>query len=98
AVAESTGYHGQLSLDFRRTDRGLALIECNPRPTAGVLMMPPEMFEDAVLDRRPKTVRLAPAGERRKISAALIRGMLLHPGEARENLAVLFSDALEVYS
>ena len=45
-VAQATGYEGQLSLDFLRTDRGeLHVIECNPRPCAGLVVMPDAMFD-----------------------------------------------------
>lgn len=97
-IADRTGYHGQLSFDFRRTDRGLVLIECNPRPTAGVLVLSSEMFVDALLDRRPETILVAPAGERLKVSSALIRDMFLHWSEARADLAALVSDAQDVYA
>src|SRR5690606_30903829 len=77
-IAEATRYHGQMSLDFKRTEAGLVLIECNPRPTAGVLVMSPEMFVDALLDDRARQLRVAPAGVRKKYSIALIRDVILH--------------------
>ncbi len=94
-IAEATGYHGQLSFDFLKTAKGMVLIECNPRPTAGVHVMHAEDLEDAILDRHGK-LRVAPAGVRRKYSIALLRDMLLHFGEAREDLRYLLSDAKEV--
>jgi hypothetical protein len=98
AIATETGYHGQLSFDFRRTDRGLLLIECNPRPTAGVLVMSSEMFVDALLDRRPDQVLVAPAGVQFKMSSALLRDMFLHWQEARADIAALVSKARDVYA
>jgi predicted ATP-grasp superfamily ATP-dependent carboligase len=97
-IARATRYHGQLSFDFRRSDAGLVLIECNPRPTAGVFALSPEAFEDALLDRHPGAVYVAPAGVRHKYSVALVRDMVLHWREAREDLAHLLSDARDVYA
>lgn len=97
-IAEHTRYHGQFSLDFKRTDRGLVLIECNPRPTAGVLVMSPAMFADAILDRRPKQLVVAQAGVKRKYSVALIRDMVLHWSEAPRDIQALLSGGSEVYA
>ncbi len=94
-VAEATGYHGHLSFDFRKTERGLALIECNPRPTAGIHMMTSEDFEAALLDR-PGPMRVTPPGVRRKYSAALLRDMFVHRRDFREDLRHLLSPAAEV--
>lgn len=98
AVAEAVGYDGQISFDFKRTDRGLVLIECNARPTAGVFMMSSDMFLDALLDRRPGETLVAPEGRRLKISSALIRDMLLHWKDAPADLSALLSDARDVYA
>lgn len=95
-VAEATRYHGQLSLDFLRTDRGLIVIECNPRPTAGVHVMSAEMFEEALLDVAGAKLRVAPAGTRGKYGIALVRDMFLHWREAREDAKYLFSDVPEI--
>jgi hypothetical protein len=98
AIVERTGYHGQISLDFLRTDEGLVLIECNPRPTAGVLAFTPEAFADALFDRNPSTIALAPAGVRHKYSVALVRDLIMHWREARLDLEHLFSAAKDVYA
>jgi glutathione synthase/RimK-type ligase-like ATP-grasp enzyme len=95
-IAEVTNYHGQLSLDFMKTAEGMVLIECNPRPTAGVHVMSTEMFDAAMLDTAGEQVRTAEPGVRRKYGIALIRDMLLHFTEAREDLRYLLSDAKEV--
>lgn len=94
-ISEATGYHGQLSFDFLKTPSGMVLIECNPRPTAGVHVLASEDFEGALLGKDGK-LHVAPAGVRRKYSIALLRDMLLHFGEAREDLRYLLSDAKEV--
>jgi predicted ATP-grasp superfamily ATP-dependent carboligase len=96
AIAEATGYHGQMSLDFMKTQRGMVLIECNPRPTAGIHVMSAEDLEGAIFDVGAKKLRVAEPGVRRKYSVALVRDMLLHAREAREDLRALFSDAKEV--
>ncbi len=76
-VARALDYHGQISFDLRRGDDGeLVVIECNPRPTAGVYAMSDEMFTRAVLEPPPATPALAPAGVRHMISAAVVRDLL----------------------
>lgn len=98
-VAEATGYHGQLSLDFRVTpDRGLVLIECNPRPSAGLVVMPDPMFDEGLRNVRPEATLVAPAGIRRKLSLALIRNALVHPQEACRNLTALLSRDPDIYA
>lgn len=97
AVAEATHYDGQLSLDFRHTDRGLVVIECNPRPSAGLMVMPDTMFDDGLCDRTPHRTLVAPAGIRRKLSLALLRNAVLRRDEARRNLAALVSRVPDVY-
>jgi glutathione synthase/RimK-type ligase-like ATP-grasp enzyme len=97
-IAAETRYHGQLSLDLRRTREGFVAIECNPRPTAGVFMLTSEAFVDALFDEAPAEPRVAPAGVRRKFSVALIRDMLLHPREVGKDLEHLLSGARDVYA
>jgi predicted ATP-grasp superfamily ATP-dependent carboligase len=97
-IVEATSYHGQISLDFLRTDRGLLLIECNPRPTPGVYVMSPDMFESAVFDPCPGSARVGEAGVRHKYSVALIRDMVMHWKEAPEDLRHLLSSAEEIYA
>ncbi len=98
SIVKETGYHGQISFDFRRTDNGLVLIECNPRPTAGVFVMTPGTFSQALLDPRPDRLAVAPAGVRHKYSVALIRDMLMHFKEIPEDLEHLLSSAKDVYA
>ena len=96
ALVEATAYHGQVSFDFKRTGDDVVLIECNPRPTAGVFVMSPKVFTDALFDR-PGETQIAPAGVRHKYSVALIRDMVLHWREIPEDLKYLLSSAKEVY-
>jgi predicted ATP-grasp superfamily ATP-dependent carboligase len=97
-IAEATGYHGQISFDFMTTDRGVYAIECNPRPTAGVIVMPTRMFVDALLNAPRAAPAIAPRGRRRKISVALIRDMVLNWKEIPSDMAELFSSAKDVYA
>ena len=97
-IAEATRYHGQMSLDFMRTERGLVLIECNPRPTAGVYVMSDPMFVDALLRPDPARLDVAPAGTKAKIGIALVRDMLLHLQETPKDVAALFSGGRDVYA
>jgi predicted ATP-grasp superfamily ATP-dependent carboligase len=88
------GYDGQIGFDFRRTSRGLSVIECNPRPTAGVHLMSEEIFLGAIEGNAPPVV--VPAGISAKYSLALLRDMVLHGREAFDSLKYLFSAAREV--
>lgn len=98
-IAAKLGYHGQLSFDFMRADDGeLYLIECNPRPTAGVTVMPPEIFVPAVLgDLDGGAPIVAPAGTRRSIRSALLRDIVVNPSQWRSAIEELFSDSDGVY-
>ncbi|MCZ7678962.1 MAG: hypothetical protein M5U28_09500 [Sandaracinaceae bacterium] len=97
-VAEATRYHGQLSIDLIRTREGLVVVECNPRASAGLVVMPDSMFDEALRDRPPRQTRVAPAGARRKLSLALIRNAIVRRGEARRNLAALVRRGADVYA
>lgn len=97
-IIEATGYHGHISFDFLRTKDGLVLIECNPRPTAGLFAMSPEMYERALFGPFPDDVLEAAVGVRKKYSSALIRDMFLHWHEAPEDIKHLFSAAEEHYA
>jgi len=97
-IAEATGYHGRISLDFLRTERGLVAVECNPRPTAGVTIVPPEMYDDALMDRRPDQTLIAPAGTRRKLSLGILRNMAVDWSEIPDDLEALLSRGKDVYA
>ena len=90
-VVEATGYHGQISLDFIRGPRGLVVLECNPRPTAGVHLMSTALLVDAVLGHVNGRPAVTPAGVRRMYAAALVRDALCHPGELKHDLEYLWS-------
>lgn len=89
-IAEATNYTGQLSLDFmREADGRLTVIECNPRPTAGVCLMPSGMFAKALLDP-PLHPLVAPAGTRCMFRGALIREMVQRWTTIPENMREIF--------
>jgi predicted ATP-grasp superfamily ATP-dependent carboligase len=97
-IVEATDYHGQISIDFMKTDKGMMLVECNPRPTAGVTVMPAEMFVDAVCNRSPTETAVAPAGVRVKTGVALLRDMIVNWREIPSDIAELLSDSRDVYA
>jgi hypothetical protein len=49
-IAEEVEYTGQMSLDFVDSDGQLYMIECNPRPTDGVLLMSSEQVAGGITD------------------------------------------------
>jgi predicted ATP-grasp superfamily ATP-dependent carboligase len=97
-IAEATRYHGQMSLDLRRTREGFVCIECNPRPTAGVMMLSGQAFVDALFDEKPGQPRVARPGVRRKFSVALVRDMLLHWRDIPKDIEHLLSGARDAYA
>jgi predicted ATP-grasp superfamily ATP-dependent carboligase len=97
-IVAETQYHGQIGFDFRRGPGGLFLLECNPRPTAGVHLMATPSLVEAVLEERRDGTAVVPAGVRRLYASALLRDALLHPRELRADLAYLFSDADDIYA
>ncbi|MBK8257693.1 MAG: ATP-grasp domain-containing protein [Polyangiaceae bacterium] len=97
-IVEKTGYHGQISFDFLQTDRGMVLIECNPRPTAGVHMMAAGDFCAALGDEAATQLRVVPPGIERKYSIALVRDMFLHLKDIPLDAKHLFSRAKEVFA
>jgi hypothetical protein len=97
-IVEKTGYHGQIGMDFRRDRRGLCLLECNPRPTAGVHLTSDELLVDAVTRPSHGPPRVVPGGVRRKYASAVLRDMVLHLGHLRTDASYLVSQKIaEVY-
>jgi hypothetical protein len=98
-VVEATGYHGQISLDFLATPDGLSVVECNPRPTSGLTVMPDEMFNAGLMNRVPPgEVLVAPPGMRRQLSLGVVRNMVVHWDEMPENLHELVSGDPDIYA
>ncbi len=92
-----TGYHGQISFDYLKHDDGVvSMVECNPRPTDGVTLMPADEFNKAVLD--PGTDRFVlDAGHRSQIDFALLRDMFREPHNLPSDVRDLFA-APDVYA
>jgi len=67
-------YTGQISFDFLVTDDGLTFVECNPRATDGLLLMPGEELAAGLLAPRPETFVLEPGGEVQLALAVLADG------------------------
>lgn len=97
-VAEATGYHGQLSFDFMETEDGVYLVEYNPRPTAGLTVMPDAIFDDGMMNRTGGDTLVGPAGVQRKLSLALLRNMVVHWESLPENFAALASKTPDIYA
>jgi hypothetical protein len=72
------GWDGQMSLDFIETDEGLVMIECNPRPTDGVLLMTAEELERGLLAPTEETL-LVPAGRREQLDFAVLAQLFKEP-------------------
>ena len=90
--------HGKVLADSRGdVQRGLEVIECNPRPTAGVHLMPDALLVEAIVGRPNGHVAVAPPGARRRYSAALVRDLVLHWGRFVDNVKALARDDLDVY-
>ena len=97
-VIDATAYHGQLGLDFRRDSRGLVVLECNPRPTAGVHLVSDGALVDAVLSAPNGKVQIVPAGQRRTYRTALIRDLVRHRENLWRDLRYLRPGAPDVYA
>lgn len=97
-IVEATGYHGQISIDFLRTEEGLVVVECNPRPTAGLTVMPDGLFDVAIRDEAGDETLVAPAGERRKLSLAILRNMVTDWREIPQDLEALVSAGRDIYA
>ncbi len=72
------GWDGQMSLDFIETDDGLVMIECNPRPTDGVLLMTAEELERGLLQPQDETL-LVPAGRETQLDFAVLAQIFKEP-------------------
>jgi glutathione synthase/RimK-type ligase-like ATP-grasp enzyme len=71
-------WDGQMSLDFIETDEGLVMIECNPRPTDGVLLMTAEELERGLLTPTDETL-LVPAGREEQLDFAVLAQVFQQP-------------------
>jgi hypothetical protein len=79
-------WDGQMSLDFIETDDGLVMIECNPRPTDGVLLMTAEELERGLLQPMDE-VLLVPEGREEQLDFAVFAQIFRRPlREAPKNI------------
>lgn len=71
-------FTGQLSFDFVDHGDELYAIECNPRPTNGVILLEAEEFERALTGDIAEPIVVAP-GEQRQISLAVLADAFTEP-------------------
>jgi hypothetical protein len=77
-LGRELGWHGQMSLDFIETSEGLVMIECNPRPTDGVLLMTAEELERGLLAPREETL-MVPAARDAQLDFAVFAQIFKEP-------------------
>jgi hypothetical protein len=71
-------WDGQMSLDFIETSEGLVMIECNPRPTDGLLLMTAEELERGLLEPQEETLQV-PAGRQEQLDFAVFAQIFKEP-------------------
>lgn len=97
-IIEHFDYHGHFSLDYLKTESGeLHIVECNPRPTAGIFPMGVETYSDALFSPRT-TPTIVPAGRDAQIDVAIVREMFRDPKTIPADVHQLLSGAKDVYS
>ncbi|WP_245847079.1 carbamoyl-phosphate synthase large subunit [Dietzia natronolimnaea] len=72
------GFTGQLSFDFVDDDGQFYAIECNPRPTNGVILLSAEELEQALTGQNPEPFVVEP-GVERQISLAVLADAFAEP-------------------
>ena len=77
-LASELGWDGQMSLDFVDAEQGLMMIECNPRPTDGVLLMSAEELERGLLAPTIETLQIE-AGRREELDFAVLGQIFREP-------------------
>jgi hypothetical protein len=77
-LGRELSWDGQMSLDFVDSDDGLMMIECNPRPTDGVLLMTAEDLERALLAPTGETL-LVEAGREEQLDFAVFGQIFREP-------------------
>jgi hypothetical protein len=77
-LASDLGWDGQMSLDFVDAEQGLMMIECNPRPTDGVLLMTAEELERGLLAPTIETLQVEP-GRSEQLDFAVFGQMFREP-------------------
>ncbi|MGX1858248.1 carbamoyl-phosphate synthase large subunit [Dietzia sp. NPDC055340] len=71
-------FTGQLSFDFVDNDGQLYAIECNPRPTNGVILLEADQLEQALTGENAETFVVEP-GVERQISLAVLADAFAEP-------------------
>jgi predicted ATP-grasp superfamily ATP-dependent carboligase len=97
-LIEAVDYHGRISLDFVQNARGWFLLECNPRPTAGVVLMPAADLERALCAPVPAVPTVVPAGIEAQVRVALVRDMLHDWRAIPSDLRALLSRVQDTYA
>jgi predicted ATP-grasp superfamily ATP-dependent carboligase len=77
-LGSELGWDGQMSLDFIETSEGLVMIECNPRPTDGVLLMTAEELERGLLVPEDEILQV-PAGREEQLDFAVFAQIFKEP-------------------
>jgi len=77
-LAGELDWEGQMSLDFVDSGDGLVMIECNPRPTDGVLLMTAEELERALLEPGDEAEHV-PAGREEQLDFAVFGQIFREP-------------------
>ena len=77
-IAREIGYTGQVSFDFVDSPDGLAIIECNPRTTDGVLLMSPQELAGGILEPE-RELALVEAGRRTELNFAMVAELFNEP-------------------
>jgi len=88
-IVAELGYTGQISFDFMVTDDGLTFVECNPRATDGLLLMPGEELAAGLLAPRAETFVLEPGGRVQLDLAVLADGFADHLERLPESIGDL---------
>lgn len=77
-LASELSWEGQMSLDFVDSGDGLMMIECNPRPTDGVLLMTATELERGLLAPSIETLQVE-AGRTEQLDFAVFGQMFRQP-------------------
>ena len=77
-LGSDLAWDGQMSLDFIETSEGLVMIECNPRPTDGVLLLTAEELEQGLI-APPRETLPVPAGREEQLDFAVFAQIFREP-------------------
>ncbi len=77
-LAGELSWDGQMSLDFVDSESGLMMIECNPRPTDGVLLMTADELERGLLAPTIETLQIEP-GRTEQLDFAVLGQIFRQP-------------------